>query len=103
MPTNLRAAIAEVQADGLASSVPIGRKPGRPRDPDYEAARSLLPHRSARTQARLVSAIRTFIAIGLAPEQVGKAIQEATRSSGALNVRLLERYAQFLDREVRNG
>ncbi len=85
-------------------SLPNGRKPtGRPHDPGLTYLRQLLPLRSERTVARLKSAIDRMHLLGFTPEQVTQAMTEATRANGSLNVRVLDRYTEYLMREIEKG
>jgi hypothetical protein len=79
-----------------AHSLPNGRKKGRPFDPMLADLRRMLPARSERTIARFKGALQRLHLLGFTPEQIQHAVTEATRASGSLNVRLLERYAEWL-------
>ena len=86
-------------------SVPNGRKrQGRPPDPELAEIRErLLPQRSPRTQARFKRAAAILIALGISEERFGNVLIEATRPSGTLNVRLLERYAEAMLHRMTSG
>jgi hypothetical protein len=56
----------------------------------------LLPLRSTSTRVRLKAAMTRLIELDITPERLGQVLKHATRPSGSLNVRSLERYADWM-------
>ena len=82
--------------------LPNGRKRGRPVDRVLDDLRqTLMPNRSERTRARYKAAIQRLVALGATVEQVAQAVEDAHRPNGSLNINLLLRYAEWLQRQQR--
>jgi hypothetical protein len=73
------------------SSQPIGRK-GRPRDPELEMLRGMIPEQSERTRGRLRHARVVAQDLGLSPDDYMAILKEHTRPNGSLNVSAVERF-----------
>jgi hypothetical protein len=85
-------------------SLPIGRKPGRPRNPILETIRQeCLPMRSARSQARYKKAMDQLIALGCPLDRLQGIVSECCRANGTLNIHLLARYAAYVTEQSAKG
>lgn len=76
------------------SSMPNGRKPGRPQAPELVVARNMFPDASERTRARWARAARLFDKALIDRADKAQAMQACTRPNGSFNFAKFERIAE---------